>query len=35
MTPDLIPGVNAGSHRDQVYADCVDLSAAENASNKE
>jgi hypothetical protein len=28
----LDPGVEAGSHRNQVYADCVDLSAVENAS---
>src|SRR5712672_1426940 len=27
--------VDAGSHRDQVYADCVDLSAVENASKQE
>ena len=27
--------VDAGSRRNQVYADCVDLSALENASNKE
>src|SRR5260221_2434145 len=26
--------VGTGSHRNQVYADCVDLSAMENASNK-
>jgi hypothetical protein len=26
--------VEAGSHSNQVYADCVDLSAVENASNK-
>jgi hypothetical protein len=27
--------VGTGSHSNQVYADCVDLSAVENASNKE
>src|SRR2546423_11629746 len=26
--------VDAGSHSNQVYADCVDLSAVENASNQ-
>ena len=26
--------MDTGSHSNQVYADCVDLSAAENASNK-
>src|SRR3981081_4233229 len=26
--------VETGSHRNQVYADCVDLSAVENASNQ-
>jgi hypothetical protein len=26
--------VDTGSQRNQVYADCVDLSAVENASNK-
>src|SRR5882724_7523251 len=26
--------VDTGSHRNQVYADCIDLSAMENASNK-
>ena len=27
--------VGTGSHSNQVYADCVDLSAVENAANKE
>jgi hypothetical protein len=27
--------VNTGSHRDQACADCVDLSAVENASKQE
>jgi hypothetical protein len=27
--------VDTGSHSNQVYADCVDLSAVENAPNKE
>src|SRR5205823_1003353 len=31
----LDPGVETGSHDNQVYADCVDLSAVENASKQE
>jgi hypothetical protein len=27
--------VDTGSHSNQVYADCVDLSAVENASKRE
>jgi hypothetical protein len=33
--PGLDPGVDTGSHSNQVYADCVDLSAVENASKQE
>jgi hypothetical protein len=31
----LDPGADADSHSNQVYADCVDLSAVENASKQE